>query len=456
MPMFFERQHKWKTAWTTSLVLAAGTIALIFGLHTPHFQASVLIDIEATAPYIAFSDGKVTDRSIHYIETQLELLQSPVVLAPVVTRPEIAALDEFQTQQALTLNGQPDPIVLLQKHLAICQVGKSQLYQINYSSLSAQDSADIANAVVAEYLKLQSDEEFRRTQRVIDLLENELLRRSLNVERLRTHVLELAKELTGKDPFSEIVVDPNKNMGLFGTLYQSLMKVEVDRAVLLAEVKSLRDAPLSNPDQTKDAKQLDLNVANHSELHQRQAMLDEIYEQMKHIKLMVEQLDSHAGYERLQTDFGEAINKMSELKILMQKRFSNKHGSSQAKERTLAIESLDHKLAQLDVKKNLLTIRLKEHLKDSQANSNKSVQLAFARTELAREEKVFELIAIRKLALQTELRAPARVRLRQAASVPLKPFNPIPYKKLLVGCLIAFASPLALALIYRPAKSGAK
>ena len=107
-------------------------------------------------------------------------------------------MEEFQDEA--------DPLKALQQKVSIRQIGGSQLYKVNSVSKSPQDAAAIANAVVAEYLSIQSDEGFRRTQRVIDLLEEERSRRSLEVERLRERVLVLAKEVTGKDPFGQGVV----------------------------------------------------------------------------------------------------------------------------------------------------------------------------------------------------------------------------------------------------------
>ena len=86
-------------------------------------------------------------------------------------------------------------------------------------------------------------------------------------------------------------------------------------------------------------------------------------------------------------------------------------------------------------------------MKELQTGGAKSVELEFARAELEREEKVFELIASRKLALQTELRAPARVQLRQKAILPAIPIQPIPYKVLLLACSAAFVAPFGLAVL---------
>jgi capsular exopolysaccharide synthesis family protein len=72
--------------------------------------------------------------------------------------------------------------------------------------------------------------------------------------------------------------------------------------------------------------------------------------------------------------------------------------------------------------------------------------LEFKKSELMREEKVFELIASRRLSLQTEMHAPARVKLQRSADVPAAPVEPVPYKLLLLVSSLAFATPFAAAL----------
>ena len=58
-------------------------------------------------------------------------------------------------------------------------------------------------------------------------------------------------------------------------------------------------------------------------------------------------------------------------------------------------------------------------------------ELGFKRDELARAEKLFEMIAQRLLQLQTERSAPSRVKLMQVAEPPQAPVESFPYKRIL-------------------------
>jgi capsular exopolysaccharide synthesis family protein len=96
----------------------------------------------------------------------------------------------------------------------------------------------------------------------------------------------------------------------------------------------------------------------------------------------------------------------------------------------------------------MLASKLHEFKDDLKSGGSHGVEFEFARAELEREENVFELIASRKLALQTELRAPARVSLMQSAKVPTTALEPIPYKMLLLACLGSLMVPFGLAVAH--------
>ena len=76
------------------------------------------------------------------------------------------------------------------------------------------------------------------------------------------------------------------------------------------------------------------------------------------------------------------------------------------------------------------------------------MDLEFYRTELAREEKVFELISDRTLALKTELAAPGRVKLLDRANLPTEPVELAPWIPLLLVTLVGLCAPFGIAILW--------
>jgi capsular exopolysaccharide synthesis family protein len=96
----------------------------------------------------------------------------------------------------------------------------------------------------------------------------------------------------------------------------------------------------------------------------------------------------------------------------------------------------------------LLRERYKKQLDEAGSSGNQSLELEFTRTELAREEKVFEMIAQRAMELQTELRAPGQVTLMKRASIPKKPVEEIPLKNLALALFGSFCLPFGIAILW--------
>ena len=158
-------------------------------------------------------------------------------------------------------------------------------------------------------------------------------------------------------------------------------------------------------------------------------------------------LETHADYVALKRELTERQKELSEVKTKVRNAILGERAIKRKDEQSQRINQLTRELESLDKRHELLAKRFEDQVKELKSGGAKSVELEFARSELEREEKVFELIASRKLALQTELRAPPRVLLRQKAIVPTVPLEPIPYKLLLLACSAAFAVPFGLAVV---------
>ncbi len=86
-------QQWWKVGIPVGLTLAAIVAASVMYMHVPKYDANSLLMIEDFSPVVAFSNVASSGQSQRYIQTQLEILRSPVVLEPASSRPEIASIE---------------------------------------------------------------------------------------------------------------------------------------------------------------------------------------------------------------------------------------------------------------------------------------------------------------------------------------------------------------------------
>ena len=76
-----------------------------------------------------------------------------------------------------------------------------------------------------------------------------------------------------------------------------------------------------------------------------------------------------------------------------------------------------------------LQVEYDKEMRNVKKFSGNTLELEFKHDELARAEKVFELIAARTLQIQTERNAPTRVSLLRMAEVPATPMEPYPLRR---------------------------
>src|SRR5207249_7938680 len=95
-----------------------------------------------------------------------------------------------------------DPVGFLRKNLRVRALGKSDFFEVTFTSRSPEKAALVVNRVAKEYYDLQGRHESKATSRTIELLQEQQLARQQTVRHLRTTLQELSKQIFGKDAFA--------------------------------------------------------------------------------------------------------------------------------------------------------------------------------------------------------------------------------------------------------------
>jgi len=436
----------WKVIIPVGLVLAGIAAAGVILSYQPDYKAEAIIMVEDSAPYIAFSGSTASGNMRKYVETQVELLRSSIVLDQVLGRPEIAKLKLFIQDT--------DKLRTLKQGLRISRIGRSELYKVSFISKSPQASADIANAVVAVYLSIQTEEETKRTRRVIDILEEQRARRHLEVQRLRQKVVKLGEEVTGRDPFAnDSIVNIERANNPATTLFQELAQLDLRYELLNAEMAAAREMPDSLADHDERSGLLDLEVAsaisNHPDVIETENAIAQRKVRMANIESVKKpgKAEADLNWKQLKEQLQQYETILEGFKVELEEKVLAKRTELHNLARRDALDALQRKLDRLLSMREILTQKFDASIAELRKNGGKSIDLEFARADLEREQKVLEMIASRMLAMQTEMRAPTRVRLRLAATSPKHPVAPLPIKMLALACSAALAAPYGLTLL---------
>lgn len=433
----------WKIALPIGLLLAVIASGVVLYAYVPKYRAEAMLVIEDQNPHFDFfRSGGNSDR---FINTQLELLKSPVILAPALGRKELAELPEIANQ--------PDRVAYLRKKLLVKPIGRSEMYDITYESSSPTAAALVVNGVLSAFLDHQADDQAERTRNTLQLLEQQSQQREISLQQKRKKVIEMAKDVTGVNPFTGQMLDYDGTTATpMAMLFGELTSLDVEREVLNAQRSAILGVGTAEKDPLEESGLLDNEIESLPEVNQRLDAIAVIKTQMADIKGRAMRVMKNPSWEgdpafvglqrelaRLEQEVVDAKLKAREL-VLGQRREQRKY------EREQEVAKIDMQLKSIEARRELLSNRLKGQISDAQAGEVKSIELGYQQAELAREEKVFEMIAERMLALQTESVAPARVYLLRKAEVPKAPVEKIPYKLLLVAAAAAFAAPFAGAV----------
>lgn len=425
----------WKVATPVALVLAALAAVVLHFTAKDVFVAECWIRIENQGNYIVFQE----ERSRNFVNTQVQLMRSPLVLERVVADPEVARFDDVVTRD--------DPVPWLASRLGVAARGNSELFVVNFRSHDPHQAAKIANTVVDSYLKIQSREDADRTQRVIELLEEEKSRRAEIVKRLRETIRTLQGERADANPFaSQILSDGTTLLHPMSDLQNRITQSEVEREILQAQVRAFEEAldvEVEIPADTVEAA-----IENYPEVRDLVEKRAAYLVRLEEIEKVAREGKEHRDYRRVEELLMANDTALEELRNELRTHIIEEEKQRQSALRFAELQKMKARIEAMQLAEQLYRKRYFQQLEEVHRADSQSLDLEFRRTELAREEKVFELIAARTLRLRTETRAPARVSLLRAATPPKTPANGPPLKQISLAAMAAFCLPFGLAVVW--------
>jgi capsular exopolysaccharide synthesis family protein len=457
----------WMIATPISLVLAAISAALVFWFFEPSFEAAAWLRMEESTPFLAF-ETKNEGRSKVFFQTQIETIRSPLVLGPVIKRPEIARVPEIAHRL--------DKVAWLAKQIKVVSVGDSELFRIVYCNPDPKAAADIVNAVTESYFAVRDQNEAGRNQRVIDMLSEEKDKRSKELARLRESVRGLTETASGIDPFSG---KGDGNIAIARPLIDlegRLISVQVDHAVLDAKIKALEEESrgasksgekkekTSGVAMTSDESAyvdvlVDKAIDSSVEIQQQKTMLAEKRANMQQLESTLRGGKESPFYVRASQEIVAGERALEEMRAAMRPKarrevelsILSKRGGSGAAVGVGRLGELGQLRSEREAclaMEQTLKQRYEEQRKLTEQSSGDTVELAFKSAELARAEKVFELISQRVLQLQTERGAPSRVSLMQSAESPSLPVESFPLRNITLAILGSLILPFAATVVW--------
>ncbi|MCA9235147.1 MAG: polysaccharide biosynthesis tyrosine autokinase [Planctomycetales bacterium] len=221
--VFHSIRRWWKLAAPIGVLLAVAAAAVLFLTFEHRYRASCWFKINSQRDFLVF---QTQDASERFVDTQIELVRSPLVLSPIVREPQIA---RHMAQLGVT-----DPLDWLSRNVRARLVGESEFLEISFESTSRQAAKDIVEAVADSYVLAYKQETDEHRQDVVKLLEEEKNRAAQQVDRRREDVRLQSELALGTNPFA-LKAGPTpeaaraaRRTARIGSIEQSLMQMNFE------------------------------------------------------------------------------------------------------------------------------------------------------------------------------------------------------------------------------------
>ena len=427
----------WKITVPVGLLLAAGAATLVYVTFVPEYEARALLWMDSQQPYLVKPE-RYGDRN--FVDNQLGLIRSSLVLGPVISRPEIARLPELQTTDLFQTK--VPPVERLAKLIDVSRAWGTEHYHVKCTTPNGKSSKAIANAVCESYLDLVDEYEAGRTAALVKLLDQERELSKREVDRLRENVRTMAVEQTGKDPFATHTDEEGRLVLPLAALESQITSLEVEQAVLKAQISAMEQYLEENPLEVTD-EMVERTVAQAPVVLQQEGAIAAKGARLLDIKSKSPQREKAALYVKLESEISRDEQMLADLRDQLREQARNDLRSGGALQRAEQLAQLKARLTEFGVRKGALLVAYQEELKQVKQYTGATLDLEMRKAELARADLVMDKIAERAFFLRTEQRAPRRVMLIEPATVPPHPVEPLPFKMLVLASVGTFLLPIA-------------
>jgi polysaccharide biosynthesis transport protein len=224
------RRHWWQILglWLVGTVVA---VPLLYKYIKPTFDSSAFIKIEAAnRSLLVQAYDQSASSTGNYLDTQVQLILNPDVLGAALQDPKIATLPRYSR----SIDAESE----LRKELRVEIIPKTSLIRLAATTESPTESANVANAVLAAYLKKSEGWTFEETQTESKRLKDLKQEYTKKVDELRTELTRMARKNGNLNPDLEaeknsITLDTYRSLNFqLDSIQTDRMKAEASLALL--------------------------------------------------------------------------------------------------------------------------------------------------------------------------------------------------------------------------------
>jgi capsular exopolysaccharide synthesis family protein len=194
---------------------------------------------------------------------------------------------------------------------------------------------------------------------------------------------------------------------------------------------------------------VDKAIEANPEVQARMAQLSAKQARLEEAKTKLVRGDQDPVYQRLEGEIARDRQTLDDVRNRLRQEGKTAFASSVANKWKDDLAGMRNQYQSYGLMAEMWRKRYDEERKEMQQASGETLELEFAREDLARAADVFSKIAQRVVELRTEQGAPARVTpLQEQAELPRVPVQSIPYKQIILAVLASLALPFGLVVLW--------
>jgi capsular exopolysaccharide synthesis family protein len=449
-------KHWWRIIIPTALVLTVAANAIVFAMHVPQYKAFTRLRIREAPDGILTNKGS---RMGHFVANQLTILRSDMVLEPVLALEEISRIPELAQSR--------DQVATLADKLKVSMVGKSEFYEISYTSPVPKDAQAIVTAVTKSYLGLFSDVEDRRRSDLLKLLQDEKTKREGQVEQLESRLRQLARTAGGQlgTPLPpSINVQPGTVMSNLsptgnGQLSPQFNSIQAQRAAADVDLLIVRNQIKQFEQSQEAAGAIEVPPAVIEQQLQAHPYVLQLVANVTAARTkLLDAQGSAREKDPAKNDFLKSYARELERaeKLLadsqqsLRPEIESQLRTAEEQRRAQTIEQLKVEEKNLQLVLSSLDERYQKELNDvKELAGDTLLDIEFTRMEMAYAQQILGTINSRMISIDVESRAPPPVEpIIDEARLPTKPDAIIPTKKMGLTSAATMLFPFLLALLW--------
>ena len=441
----------WHVVIPLGLVLAGTAAVLVYVGYVPEYEARVILQIRPPQNLVFRSRSDTKS----YVDDQVAFLRSDVVLEPVLSKVDVAKVEELAKAK--------DPLAVLSERVSVRADGNSSFYTVVYRSRDPQNAATIANAISESFLNLRNDREHRKRQHLIKVLERLIDKTDQNLTTLQDRLTKMNQEYFRLG--STLTQGPN---GLSAAVPPALVRLKEEIGALISEKelllaeregiqKELEEASFEvPPEQLAEAIDSAPEVQRKlMVLEQKREEITMLEQRMENTRLKSRNPESLPLYrelvrtvdklrsqtEKLEKEVDEARRSVRDRVLKQQEQQIALFKKNVLKQHLRKIEDLDRRLLQKEK-------RYKEELAQAQQVGGEVLtqrDILLLEITQAKEERSNYTAQLKALEIKGEVESVEQIR---EATVPRLPAGSGPWKKMVAAGGAVFFIPFGIALLW--------